>query len=90
MCAVQTRGRGDCRVNEGSELTVNLVEYMVQAVCNMMQRDECWQVVENLKTIIRKVGQYVDPSDVCVNVGFCSGMYRPFIPSDTSYPTVDA
>ena len=75
---------------KAANLTVNLVEYMVQTVCNMMQRDECWQIVENLKTIIRKVGQYVDPSDVCVNVGFCSGVSRPLIPSDTSYPSLDA
>ncbi|KAI6650238.1 Prosaposin-like isoform X1 [Oopsacas minuta] len=76
---------------KAANLTINLVEYMVQTVCNMMQKDECWEVVDSLKTIIRKVGQYVDPADVCVNTGFCSGVSSPLLPPvPLSYPSLDA
>ena len=75
---------------KAANLTINLVEYMVQTVCNMMQRDECWDVVDSLKTIIRKVGQYVDPADVCVNTGFCSGAALPLAPPAGAYSPLEA
>ena len=75
---------------KAANLTINLVEYMVQTVCNMMQRDECWDVVNSLKTIIRKVGQYVDPADVCINTGFCSGAALPFVPYMAPSPSLEA
>ena len=75
---------------KAANLTINLVEYMVQTVCNMMQRDECWDVVNSLKTIIRKVGQYVDPADVCVNTGFCSSAALPLMPPVAPSPALEA